>query len=116
MHADTDQEHSDHTLRLGWFGAPDPRPLDVDFFSHPPASYAGVQSHVRQSSSEFVFSMGERWPRAADGSVINEEYGAMDRTATAAATAPPPAAAPAAEVAEAAEAAAAASLTTPAAD
>ena len=81
VHPDTDQEHSDHALRLGWFGTPDPRPLDVEFFPLPPASYAGVRSHVRQSSTECVYSMGEKWPLAADGTVVNAQYGAMDRSA-----------------------------------
>lgn len=80
VHADTDQEYSDHTLRLGWFGNPDPHPLDVAFFTPPPASYRGVGVHHRQSNSKFVYSMGEKWPLSADGTVVNEAYGAMDRS------------------------------------
>ena len=39
LHADTDQEYTDHRERLTWVGPPDPRGLDVAFFAaRPPAS------------------------------------------------------------------------------
>eukprot|EP00729_Bicosta_minor_P008705 gene8705-28422_t len=79
VHADTDQEWSDHTLRLGWFGPQDPAPLDVAFFPTPPDGYEGVKAHLRKSSAEAVYSMGEEWPRGADGAVLKTAYGAMDR-------------------------------------
>lgn len=65
--------------RLGWFGPQDPAPLDVAFFPTPPDGYEGVKAHLRKSSAEAVYSMGEEWPRGADGAVLKTAYGAMDR-------------------------------------
>ena len=41
LHPDTDQEYTDHTIRLGWIGPQDPRPLDVNFFPPAATTYQG---------------------------------------------------------------------------
>ena len=78
-HADTGEEYTDHSARLCWVGPPDA--LDVDFFVPPAVDgpYLGPRNHVRETTPEELWSMGESWNRRADGTVDNSEYGAMDR-------------------------------------
>jgi aromatic ring-cleaving dioxygenase len=81
LHADTDQEYTDHAGRLCWVGAVDPVPLDLLFFSPPDETYQGPGAHTRETNAEAVFSMGEHWARnSIDGAVLNEGYGAIDRS------------------------------------
>ena len=81
LHADTDQEHSDHTLRLAWVGPADPRGLDVDFFPLPPKDYEGPHLYARKScaSKGVLYSMGSAWALDGEGKVQRDAYGAQDR-------------------------------------
>ena len=63
VHADTDQEFTDHTLRFGWIGPIDPHPLDVGFFTPPGPGYGGPALHARRSTAATLYSMGDPWPR-----------------------------------------------------
>ena len=78
-HADTDQEHTDHALRLAWIGPADPSPLDIAFFSPPPPEYEGPRPSRLRTTPTAVYSMGAFWPRRADGSLEPSAYGAVDR-------------------------------------
>ena len=82
LHADTDQEYTDHGARLGFVGPLDP--LDLLFFSPPaPEAYNGP-SGPRQSTRDRVYSMGEFWDLAA---LKKGAYGAQQRTIETATTA-----------------------------
>lgn len=80
FHVDTDQEYTDHAMRMAFVGDRDD--LDLDFFQPPLESYAGPQSRARVTNESHIFSMGKMWDRRKelndkdDGS---SSYGAMDR-------------------------------------
>eukprot|EP01060_Flectonema_neradi_P029874 TRINITY_DN4235_c0_g1_i1.p1 TRINITY_DN4235_c0_g1~~TRINITY_DN4235_c0_g1_i1.p1 ORF type:complete len:242 (+),score=29.06 TRINITY_DN4235_c0_g1_i1:68-793(+) len=73
FHPDTNDEYSDHSGRMFWIGEPDP--LDLAFFTET-KDYVGP-SVDRQTNPAFVKSMGEEWPRAANGKLVS--YKAQDR-------------------------------------
>ena len=88
LHADTDQELTDHASRLAWVGPTDPQELDLPFFAPPPPTYRGPAAHRRRSDGAALFSMGERWAREEPGGAVRRDgYGAVDRGAAAAAAA-----------------------------
>jgi aromatic ring-cleaving dioxygenase len=80
LHADTDQEYTDHAGRMCWVGDVDPIPLDLPFFAPPDETYQGPGAHIRRTTASEVYSMGEHWERdPTDGTVVDTTYGAMER-------------------------------------
>jgi len=73
LHADTDQEYTDHGARLGFVGPTDA--LDLLFFQPPDAALYNGPISALKSTEKCIYSMGEFW----DKKRLREGYGALDR-------------------------------------
>ena len=74
FHCDSDDEYTDHSLRMCFIGQRDD--LDLLFFQET-LSYMGPQAHIRKTNDDMVYSMGETWRRE---DLLKKTYDAMERS------------------------------------
>ena len=75
FHCDTDDEYTDHAVRMCYVKEKDD--LDLHFFQES-SKYAGPQAHKRKTNETTIFSMGETFNRV--DLLLSQKYDAMERS------------------------------------